>query len=142
MADQTSTGDKPRLFRCRGIQQIGAGQDGGFAFVEMVEVDGEVLALGFPPEAAGELANRIMSAGDLASAQRLASKPEAERKTMPAPMVTEHTVVPAEDGDTALLSLMTGPTSLVVRMSKSRSEKLRASLERCEDQIAGESNKS
>ena len=138
MADKTQPGGKPRLFRCRGVQQIGAGQDGGFAYVEMVEVDGEVMALGFPPGAAGELANRIMSAGDLAVSQQLAAKPPTERQIMPAPLVTEHMAVPSEDGDTITLSLMTGPVSLVVRLSKSRSEKLRASLDRCEAQIASD----
>lgn len=133
MADQPKT--KPSLFRARGVQQIGSGQDGSFAFVELVEVDGQVIAIAFPPAAATEFANRILSAADLASGQAALGKPPGEQKMMPGPLVTDHLAVPAEDGDTVHLQLRIGEATLVVRLSKSRSEKLRASLERCEEQI-------
>lgn len=139
MADQPKAGAKPRLFRARGVQQVGSGQDGNFAFVELVEVTGEVIAVAFPPAAAAEFSNRILTAADLANAQQLKNKPPGDQQPMPAPLVTEHMAVPTPDGDTIHLSLMVGQTSLVVRLSKSRSEKLRASLERCEGQISSNS---
>lgn len=126
---------QPPMFRCNGVKQVGSGKDGAFAFVELVEVSGSPLALAFPAAAASELANRIMQAGDLAQQQQTA--PEAgQRGLAPAPLATEHIVVPAADGDTILLTLMAGPVPLVMRLSASRSQKLRASLERCEGQIA------
>jgi len=136
LVDEQPPAGKSELFRLAGIQQIGAGHDGGFAFIEMVEADGKKLALGFPPDAAAEIANRIQSAGELAMAQRQGGNAGGQPNTMPAPLVTEHSVVPSEDGDTMLVSFMTGPSSVVVRMSRSRAEKLRASLERGESQIA------
>ena len=128
----------PPMFRCNGVRQIGAAQDGQFGYVELFEVNGDPLALAFPATAATELANRIMAAGDMAQSQKAASNPGAgERPLPPAALVTEHTVVPAENGDTILMTLMAGPVPLMVRLSTSRSEKLRASLERCESQMAG-----
>jgi hypothetical protein len=135
MAKETEP-KQPPMFRCGAVRQVGASQDGGFAFIEMLEVSGQPLALAFPGPAATELANRIMQAGDLALAQQRAADPQTgERELAPAPLVTEHTVVPAADGDTILMTLLAGPIPLMVRLSESRSQKLRASLERCEGQI-------
>ena len=128
--------EAPPMFRCKGVSEIGAARDGGFGYVELTEVSNEILAVAFPPAAATELANRILSAGELAHSQEASANPEiGARPIAPAPLATEHTVVPAEDGDTILLTLMAGAIPLVVRLSKSRSEKLRASLERGEGQI-------
>ncbi len=126
---------QPPMFRCNGVRQVGSGKDGSFAFVELVEASGSPLALAFPAAAASELANRIMQAGDLAQSQQVAREGN-QPGAAPAPLATEHIVVPAADGDTILLTLMAGPVPLVVRLSASRSQKLRASLERCEAQIA------
>ena len=136
MADGPQT-KQPPMFRCGGVRQVGAAPNGSFAFIEMFEVSGDPLALAFPPAATTELANRIMQAGDLAMSQQRATDPRGgEQPIPPAALTTEHIVVPAPDGDTIVLTLMAGPVPLTVRLSASRSQKLRASLERCEDQIA------
>ncbi len=133
MADKKKTADGP-MFRCKGIVDMGASADGNVAFIMLEEINGRPLTLAFPAVNAQDFASRFLTAGDLAraTAEKAAGKPAS----IPAPFVTDHEAGPSGDGQTLVLTLKSSGSPLVVRMSKSRSEKVRASLEKAEGQLS------
>ena len=140
MAEVKKSEKGPGTFRVRDVREIGAAPDGSFAYLELIEFSHHPMALAYAPHTAPALANRILSAAQLAEVQRQNLASGGDQPTPFAPMVTEHTVVPAEDGDTIALTLVAGSVPFMLRLSASRSEKLRASLKSCEAQIAAADN--
>lgn len=130
----TSTKELGSIFRCAGIRETGTFDHGKLGFVQLIEAGGTLLTVAFPPGAAPEIANRVVAAADMAEHQ-LAGDPGPGGKNPPAPMVTNHQASVYADGDTIVLTLMTGSVPLALRLSKSRSEKLRASLEGLEAEL-------
>lgn len=122
------------MFRCKGIVDIGASADGSIAFIMMEEVDGRPLTLAFPSMNAQDFASRFLSAGDLARAT--GEKAAGKSTGIPAPFITDHEAGSSGDGQTLILTLKSSGSPLMVRMSKSRSEKIRASLQKAEGELS------
>ena len=126
MADKKQQ-TKPPMFRCQAVRDVGTSPDGSISFVMVEELDGRVLTLAFPSQNAADFASRFMSAGDLGRA--MAEKHAGKPASLPAPLATDHTVIPSGDGQTLLMTLKSGDVPMVIRLSKNRSAQLRASLE-------------
>lgn len=124
------------IFRCTGMDQVAASEDGKLAMVEIIEVDGRRLTISLPPEAAKVLANRFLAAADIA-ASRVAAGPVTlgQYRAPPAAVATDHQVQLSDDASTLVVSLRTGTSPLAVRLSASRSAKLRADLEAAEAEL-------
>ena len=137
MAKPGKTDRNSPLFRCVGVRSMGSGGKGGFGYVELMEQSGAMLTLAFPPQGAPELANRVLSAADLAERELAGIRPAVADGTIapPAPLVTDQQFTISDDGDTILLTIVTGAVPLAFRLSKSRSEKLRAMLEGAEREL-------
>lgn len=123
------------IFRCSGIKQTGTFEHGKFGFVQLMEAGGAMLTVAFPPRAGAELANRFAAAGEMAEHQ-LAGSPGPDKETAPpAPMITDHQAVLSDDGDSIVLTVMSGTIPLAVKLSKSRAIKIRKTLEELEAKI-------
>jgi hypothetical protein len=121
------------IVRCTGMEQVGATEDGSLAMVEIIEVDGRRLTISLPPEAAQILANRFLTAADMAKG-RTAAGPirTGQYQAPPAPLVTDHQIQLSDDASALVLTFRTGISPLAARLSASRSAKLRADLEAAE----------
>ena len=125
------------IFRCTGADQVATSADGRLAMVEIIEVDGRRLTIALPPEAAQMLANRFLSAAELAKS-RTAAGPlrEGQYKAAPAPLATDHQIELSDDATHLSVMFRTGTAPLGVGLSASRSAKLRTDLESAEIQLA------
>lgn len=123
------------IFRCSGINQTGTFDHGKLGFVQLVEAGGAMLTIAFPPRAGAELANRFAAAGDMAEHQLAGSPGPDKEKAPPAPMVTDHQAVLSDDGDSIVLTVISGMVPLAVKLSKSRAAKVRQTLEELEAKI-------
>jgi hypothetical protein len=121
------------IFRCTGMDQVAATEDGSLAMVEIIEVDGRRLTISLPPDAAQVLANRFLAAADMAKGRTAAGPVRAgQYQAPPAPLVTDHQIQLSDDASTLVLTFRTGTSPLAARLSASRSAKLRVDLEAAE----------
>lgn len=123
------------IFRCTGINQTGTFDQGKLGFVQLIEARGALLTIAFPPKAAPELANRFAAAGEMAEHQLAGSPGPDQKRSPPAPMVTSHEAVLADEGDGIVLTVMSGTIPLAIKLSKSRAAKIRQTLEELEAKI-------
>jgi hypothetical protein len=119
------------IFRCTGMDQVAATEDGSLARVEIIEVDGRRLTISLPPDAAQVLANRFLAAADMAKGRTAAGPVKTGQYQAPsAPLVTDHQIQLSDDASTLVLTFRTGTSPLATRLSASRSAKLGLTLKR------------
>jgi hypothetical protein len=124
------------IFRCTGMDQVAATEDGRLAMVEIIEVDGRRLTISLPPDAAQVLANRFLAAAEIARS-RTAAGPlsPGQQQAAPAPLATDHRIEVSDDATHLAVTFRTGTSPLAVGLSATRSAKLRTDLEAAEAEL-------
>jgi hypothetical protein len=120
------------IFRCTGMDQVAATEDGSLAMVEIIEVDGRRLTISLPPDAAQVLANRFLAAADMAKGRTAAGPVRAGQYQAPPAASDGSSIQLSDDASTLVLTFRTGTSPLAARLSASRSAKLRVDLEAAE----------
>lgn len=123
-----------QVFSARGLGRTGTLDGGKFGFVELVGTDRATLSIAFPPTGAAAIASRIVAAMEMAEHQRVNGEQATDTA---APVITDHKVEVSASGDLLVLTLSTSTVPLTFRLSRSRSEKIRAALEAGEDKLGG-----
>lgn len=123
-----------QVFSTHGLGRTGTLDGGKFAFVELVGADKATLSIAFPPTGAAAIASRIVAAMEMAEHQRVNGEQATDTA---APVVTDQTVDVSSSGEMLVLTLSTSTVPLSFRISRSRSEKIRAALEAAEEKLGG-----